>query len=517
MGWRVNDEDLNALYAAEKAETISAIESLLAQADRDGWSEAIQEEAVRLAHSLKGAAAAMGDEAFSRLARILEDRLAKWPGKGAALDEQAPTEVHTNDPFSAWRVTLTPAPHVRASRALQEELVAALSAFGSVRADPDPIAENATTWSWIVTSAAADKRALRDAVELFAVPGSVAVERLAEERAQPVPPPDAPSAIETPSVPTEPQTGAPHLSASPATDVAGDLVCEPGAEGAPWQTWWRALVHAQHAASSFPETDGSVYDAVRTAQLPLSLWVQTWQGVWRTQLPAWSVTLTGDAAVITPAFAEVLDRWQQLALSAAKACRAHGALRLAMRCYRMGATVRFVLSGDPDGVATVKSAWLSELPTQAAWVVRETNDAWEMAMPFAPAILWAFWFTVAEQAVAVPAESVAAFFPQMPKNACRFVNGKWYLSQAGTPYPWRPLIPETDRAPFEYPVVVALACGTRTVLTGVDGAERAGGVATQPLPDDAAHPAGWVALATRGEALATVLDPERWWAASCPR
>nr|WP_283249609.1 Hpt domain-containing protein [Hydrogenophilus thiooxidans] len=508
---------MNALYAAEKAETIAAIESLLAQADRDGWSEAVQQEAVRLAHSLKGAAAAMGDEALSRLARILEERLAKWPGKEALLDTNAPRELHSDHRPSEWRVTLTPAPHVRASRAMQEALVAALTAFGTVRADPDPIAEDATTWSWIVSSAAADKRALRDAVELFAVPGSVAVESLAQEPAQLAPQLDAQSVLEAPSVPTEPVTGGRHFSTASLTSVAGEPVCEPAADGPSWRLWWRALVSAQPNAPFFPETGHDDDDARRTTHLPLSLWAQTWQGVWQEALPGWSVTVTADPVPITPAFAERLDRWQAVALEAAKARAASTPLGMTMRCYRMGATLRLVLSGDPDAIATVKAAWLSQATAQAAWGVRETRDGWEVAIPFAPAILWAFWLTVAEQAVAVPAESVAAFFPQVSKQGCRFVNGVWYLSVADTPYPWRPLLPEAQRPPFTYSLVVALSCGKQTVLTGVDDAERAGGIATQPLPDGAAPPAGCVALATRGQALATVLDPQWWWAASSPR
>jgi HPt (histidine-containing phosphotransfer) domain-containing protein len=138
----VNDAELSALYEREKAETLAAIEALLVDADANGWSPEKRQEAVRLAHSLKGAAASMGERAVATLARLLEERLVKWPevptlataSSSASSRDAHPPRVKEGAPENErrWRVTFTPTPILRSNPVLQEELDRSLQAAGAL-------------------------------------------------------------------------------------------------------------------------------------------------------------------------------------------------------------------------------------------------------------------------------------------------------------------------------------------------------------------------------------------------
>ncbi|GAB6049526.1 hypothetical protein JCM16106_03700 [Hydrogenophilus islandicus] len=498
----MNDAELSALYEREKAETLAAIEALLVDADANGWSSGKRQEAVRLAHSLKGAAASMGERAVATLARLLEERLAKWPESPApaTASSSAPSrDAHPNRAQEGsrvnerrWRVAFTPTPILRSNPVLQEELDRSLQAAGALF-PPDWRESPSGLWEGELTTGDADERVIRNALELFALPGTVTVALSSEPQ-------------EGEAVAREEQLCAPQRP--PSVREEGGLLEGGAALLALWSSWWQT----QKEGLGVVALSSSHPSAVWAAQLPLRELAHHWQQAWQAALPQWQVRFAADTVRLHPDLAAQLDRWQKdarTALASGVAGDAHPhAVAIALR--REGALLWLTVSGDPEAVAAIRSVWDPEVRAHYGRVVSEAPSEWVATLPFAPGLLWAFALTIDHQRVVVAAETVAAFFPEVPQSAVRQIGAFWTVTVGGNLYRWQPLLPEASRAPWDYPLLVAFQSSRGVLLTGVDYAERAQAVFVTPLPN-APGSAPWVGVVTERERLATVIDPERWW------
>jgi HPt (histidine-containing phosphotransfer) domain-containing protein len=453
-----SDAELAALFASERDETIAALEALLGQAQTSGWQEAQRQEAIRYAHSLKGAAAAMGETPLSRLARLLEQTIKAVPVTAAspAADGSAPTSTR-------WRVAFVPTPPTLASQTLRDEVDRLAWQWGCSEPPVWDEAAQPPTWRAELTAPADGQRVLRQAFELFAVPGTLEIAPVVAAGV----PGAAPSAV----------------SAYPATLAAPPPIL--------WQPPFLAA------------TEASAREAIRWPAV-----LAYWQQCWQMARPQWSIHLTGDRGGVAAALvARLAEAFGQLAERLPATPPLPG-VPLTLFLARKGALLTLTVTGDPAQlspfVAALEPGWAAMRGTTLA----ARPGQWVGGIPWAPGQLWAFWLRVGEEQIAVAAEAVEAFYPAPSADGCRHLQGRWYVVEK-EPLPWVSLpVAGALPTPAQYGLMLLLRVGDGRLLTGADGVDPAGLLTLTPMTG--AQPAYWTAWAVARDRLAPVFEPTLW-------
>lgn len=481
----MNDAELSALFAKERDQTLAALEVLLTQAGQTGWQAAAREAAIRHAHSLKGAAAAMGEAPFARLARLLEEALKGMPlAAGQELSPSSSSAEAAGQGQPRWRVAFVPTPTVLASQTLREEVDRSGAAFGYAVAPCWDEVTQPPQWEAVVTAPADAQRVLRDAFELFAVPGTLVVTPLA----------GAEEAQERGSVEElAPSVAVPLVE--PPLPATADVVTSGAGERVAWQPLL-LLSGGEHTAVALPQV------------------LAHWQRCWQQVRPRWPVVLRGEAIAIDGALvADLSERFAAVAshLPEAPPVAAPPAV---LSLMREGSLLVITAEGTPDLLAPLRAAWGAVLAAVRHTWLSETTERWQVVLPWAPGRLWAFWWVVGAEQLTVAAEVVEAYGPPPSAAGCREVGGKWFVSWGEAPIPWVPLpVAGARQAPLEYAVLVVMRCGERYLGTGVDRVDPVGSVVVTPLADSTL-PAYWTGWGLGGERLAPLFEPRLWFPSS---
>ncbi len=560
----ISDPTLAALYHEERRRLAQALQR---------WGRPVPpadlpwQELVRLAHSLKGAAAAVADEATRTVAERLErwardldpahlepehrnalPRIAQWLLDDArdlaavtALFEQMSIparEVAENENNETTRsvafheLTFDPTPLVRSSDALQEELQRNLSSFGAeLRKSPEE------RWSvrWRDASVAAPE--IRKLLDLFAVPGSVRDEAqntsrsfsepLALKRTESIPVPGE----TTPTSHSRWEIFPENLSFAPPAEVSpsqSEPVSKPepaASEAFPHWAQAQVLLHAQ----ALDQAWAYVFQRLQHRSKALEsrqVW-RRWRKARQVSLKRWAEELTqrwqneprlgfrggrvwAQAGAIPDAFAWRL--WQAWSSPVLPPEEAQGGGAGSWEILLEVQAGMLLASGRADDAVALRTVCqrLSALVASLAGRALPVSDGQQcrFAMAIVPDVVELFWLHRPQGVCAVTCDQVVAFHPIPPAHAFTALQKTWHVVTGDRVLPLFLFeeINETAQPPWEAKLLVEMRSLEGNYLIAAERVEGPDVAALQALPgNECSADSPWMALAIHGETLAPVL------------